>query len=496
MFLPHCMLCSRNSLMSSHRSSDGDKLTPSQTYSSSRGPMGLDVRQHHHNLLTQHHNNHNDDDDKLLDVVGPPHSPLLSSLQQMQSQAQGEYKLRLCHGPQSSALMGWLAFHLSLLSFWNVLSAAATRLTTVVGSRATRSPASFRMHAETNWFTFSHLHLIFLPLTWQAGSILQMIRISKMWGDDCRPPKIMSVTAAIPIARTALARVEVAALVAAHFVQPAPKVPRKAHVPPTTRIHHQIYPLDHQFNLHHIYCLISIHMECTITWRRHSHSSTTRPWIPGSFWTLNWHSRHNIRPFSATTRNMRPLHRHSTITWSRTASHPIVCRASTINKVQLSTLSHHRAESRALSMEIMLSEAWARVHLITIITRRWAIDHRAYRQRPHTNLLRRCTIHRLQHLPRTTWTMESTKWMVAAAAAQREITTRCQRNVTALAAHSRNSKISRKWWTVSRCIRIRMAIQHQQFKWTCRAQSRRVRWTMMNNASELLLRIMITDTDS
>lgn len=86
----HCMLCSRNSLMSSHRSSDGDKLTPSQTYSSSRGPLGLDGRPHHHHNLLNQHNNHNDDDDKLLDVVGPPHSPLLSSLQQMQSQAQGE----------------------------------------------------------------------------------------------------------------------------------------------------------------------------------------------------------------------------------------------------------------------------------------------------------------------------------------------------------------------------------------------------------------------
>lgn len=82
---------SRNSLMSSQRSSDGDKLTPSQTYSSQRGPLGLDARQHHHNhLLNQHHNNHHiDDDDKLLDVVGPS-SPLLSSLQQMQSQAHGE----------------------------------------------------------------------------------------------------------------------------------------------------------------------------------------------------------------------------------------------------------------------------------------------------------------------------------------------------------------------------------------------------------------------
>lgn len=77
---------SRNSLMSSSRS-DGDKLTPSQTYSSSRGPLGLDGRHHHNHHLTQHHI---DDDDKLLDVVGPPQSPLLSSLQQMQSQAHGE----------------------------------------------------------------------------------------------------------------------------------------------------------------------------------------------------------------------------------------------------------------------------------------------------------------------------------------------------------------------------------------------------------------------
>jgi T-box protein 2 len=74
--------------MSSQRS-DGDKLNPSQTYSSSRGPLGLDTRHHNHHL-SQHHN-HIDDDDKLLDVVGPPQSPLLSSLQQMQSQAHGEF---------------------------------------------------------------------------------------------------------------------------------------------------------------------------------------------------------------------------------------------------------------------------------------------------------------------------------------------------------------------------------------------------------------------
>ncbi|KAG5673334.1 hypothetical protein PVAND_003393 [Polypedilum vanderplanki] len=74
----------RQTLMSSQRS-DGDKLNPSQTYSSTRGPFH-DARHHHH--LSQHHN-HIDDDDKLLDVVGPPQSPLLSSLQQMQSHAHG-----------------------------------------------------------------------------------------------------------------------------------------------------------------------------------------------------------------------------------------------------------------------------------------------------------------------------------------------------------------------------------------------------------------------
>lgn len=81
----------------SNRGGDGDKLNPSHI-SSSRGPLGLDTRQHHHNhLMQQHHhhnNNHMDDDDKLLDVVGPPQSPLLSlgqSIQQMHSHAHGKF---------------------------------------------------------------------------------------------------------------------------------------------------------------------------------------------------------------------------------------------------------------------------------------------------------------------------------------------------------------------------------------------------------------------
>lgn len=74
------------------RGSDGDKLNPSHI-SSSRGPLGLDTR-HHHNHHNHHHQSsqqHNlDDDDKLLDVVGPPQSPLLSlgqSIQQMHPHA-------------------------------------------------------------------------------------------------------------------------------------------------------------------------------------------------------------------------------------------------------------------------------------------------------------------------------------------------------------------------------------------------------------------------
>jgi T-box protein 2 len=85
-FLPF-LLFSRQALMAS-RGSDGDKLNPSHV-SSSRGPVGLDKPIHLHQSHLQHLSHHHhqvDDDDKLLDVVGPPQSPLLSlsqSLQQM-----------------------------------------------------------------------------------------------------------------------------------------------------------------------------------------------------------------------------------------------------------------------------------------------------------------------------------------------------------------------------------------------------------------------------
>ncbi|XP_061511778.1 optomotor-blind protein isoform X2 [Anopheles gambiae] len=69
----------RQSLMG-QRSSDGDKLSPSSV-SSSRGPAGLDHRTNSISAL--------DDDDKLLDVVGPPQSPLLSLSQQMHHHASG-----------------------------------------------------------------------------------------------------------------------------------------------------------------------------------------------------------------------------------------------------------------------------------------------------------------------------------------------------------------------------------------------------------------------
>ncbi|XP_058065463.1 optomotor-blind protein [Anopheles bellator] len=69
----------RQSLMG-QRSSDGDKLSPSSV-SSSRGPAGLDHRTNSISTM--------DDDDKLLDVVGPPQSPLLSLSQQMHHHASG-----------------------------------------------------------------------------------------------------------------------------------------------------------------------------------------------------------------------------------------------------------------------------------------------------------------------------------------------------------------------------------------------------------------------
>lgn len=73
------MLFFRQALLA-QRGSDGDKLTPSHV-SSSRGPSVLDTRQSLNVSQMVH-----DDDDKLLDVVGPPQSPLLSlghTLQQM-----------------------------------------------------------------------------------------------------------------------------------------------------------------------------------------------------------------------------------------------------------------------------------------------------------------------------------------------------------------------------------------------------------------------------
>ncbi|XP_053951623.1 optomotor-blind protein isoform X2 [Anastrepha ludens] len=83
----------------SNRGSDSDKLNPTHV-SSSRAPLhlGHTGRPPHH--LHSHaalHDNQVDDEDKLLDVVGPPQSPLLPlshSLQQM-------------HAHQQSALAAW-----------------------------------------------------------------------------------------------------------------------------------------------------------------------------------------------------------------------------------------------------------------------------------------------------------------------------------------------------------------------------------------------------
>lgn len=85
LFFTNC--CYRQALLS-NRGSDSDKLNPTHV-SSSRAPLhlGHTGRPPHH--LHGHpslHDNQQDDEDKLLDVVGPPQSPLLPlshSLQQM-----------------------------------------------------------------------------------------------------------------------------------------------------------------------------------------------------------------------------------------------------------------------------------------------------------------------------------------------------------------------------------------------------------------------------
>ncbi|XP_037931653.1 optomotor-blind protein-like [Teleopsis dalmanni] len=83
----------------SNRGSDSDKLNPTHV-SSSRAPLHLGHTgrpPHHLHPHSALHDNQQDDDDKLLDVVGPPQSPLLPlshSLQQM-------------HAHQHSALAAW-----------------------------------------------------------------------------------------------------------------------------------------------------------------------------------------------------------------------------------------------------------------------------------------------------------------------------------------------------------------------------------------------------
>ncbi|XP_050332224.1 optomotor-blind protein isoform X4 [Bactrocera neohumeralis] len=87
--------CYRQALMS-NRGSDSDKLNPTHV-SSSRAPLhlGHTGRPPHH--LHPHaalHDNQADDEDKLLDVVGPPQSPLLPlshSLQQMHAHQQSAW---------------------------------------------------------------------------------------------------------------------------------------------------------------------------------------------------------------------------------------------------------------------------------------------------------------------------------------------------------------------------------------------------------------------
>lgn len=89
----------------SNRGSDSDKLNPTHV-SSSRAPLHLGHAGRPPHLHPAHAaallDNQQDDEDKLLDVVGPPQSPLLPlshSLQQMHAhQHSGEY---------GSSMKGW-----------------------------------------------------------------------------------------------------------------------------------------------------------------------------------------------------------------------------------------------------------------------------------------------------------------------------------------------------------------------------------------------------
>lgn len=69
--------CCRQALLAQRGGGDSDKLNPTHV-TSSRAPSHLDQRSRNDVLI--------DDDDKLLDVVGPPQSPLMPlghSLSQM-----------------------------------------------------------------------------------------------------------------------------------------------------------------------------------------------------------------------------------------------------------------------------------------------------------------------------------------------------------------------------------------------------------------------------
>lgn len=91
----------------SNRGSDSDKLNPTHV-SSSRAPLHLGHAGRPPHLHPAHAaallDNQQDDEDKLLDVVGPPQSPLLPlshSLQQMHAhQHSGKWEMPpfLWHG--------------------------------------------------------------------------------------------------------------------------------------------------------------------------------------------------------------------------------------------------------------------------------------------------------------------------------------------------------------------------------------------------------------
>lgn len=276
----------------SNRGSDSDKLNPTHV-SSSRAPLhlghtGRPPHHHLHHHAALHDNQAQDDDDKLLDVVGPPQSPLLPlshSLQQMHAHQ---------HSGRSKEIIFIYLQHLN------------ESQTNCSLNELRRN--SWGCHLILSFICHNIFTTIFLtnvkPLqlgstTWPVPAIM---RTRRHYAVACNLMKwnAMAATRAVP-------KVLVAAQVAP-FVPPHRAALKKAllaWMPLALAIRHQIYPWDHRYTRHHICCLASTRM----VYIRHiiSDCYTIQQWIQAgliqdcysmlsSHWPLNiLHSSVTIR---------------------------------------------------------------------------------------------------------------------------------------------------------------------------------------------------------